>query len=231
MTLIVGLHGKDAIVVASDSRAYFKDEKKVTCHDDNSKKIYIVRNVAICGAGAAYTNKLVDEIEKTTKVGVTDIMNEITRVANETFDEWFPDFPLFPLPNQSPDFVRPRLELSIAGYDLVETQSTRRIYIMNSAYRFVSVRYDDRFSVSGVPQYARCLLDLLYSENMETEVLERLAAYVITKTKTQNDEVGGRVQMVTITPGGAIRLEDEKINSIILENEDRAKKLKEIFIL
>lgn len=137
MTLIVGLHGKDAIVVASDSRAYFKDEKKVTCHDDNSKKIYIVRNVAICGAGA----------------------------------------------------------------------------------------------VSGVPQYARCLLDLLYSENMETEVLERLAAYVITKTKTQNDEVGGRVQMVTITPVGAIRLEDEKINSIILENEDRAKKLKEIFIL
>ena len=62
-------------------------------------------------------------------------------------------------------------------------------------------------------------------------MLERLAAYVITKTKTQNDEVGGRVQMVTITPGGAIRLEDEKINSIILENEDRAKKLKEIFIL
>lgn len=82
MTLIVGLHGKDAIVVASDSRAYFKDEKKVTCHDDNSKKIYIVRNVAICGAGAAYTNKLVDEIEKTTKVGVTDIMNEVYYTLN-----------------------------------------------------------------------------------------------------------------------------------------------------
>lgn len=83
MTLIICLLGKDAIVVASDSRASFEDEKstsedqKLTTHDDNNTKIHLIDNVAICGAGTTHTRMFVDEIKKTKERGVTNIANKI----------------------------------------------------------------------------------------------------------------------------------------------------------
>jgi hypothetical protein len=229
MTLIVCLLGRDTIVVATDSRATFDDEKE-TCHNDNSKKIYLVENVAICGAGTAHTNTLVEVIDPKPVDGVTNIMNKMRGVAKQKFDKWYPNFPLFANPNQNPNFVRPRLEFSIAGYDFVQEQSFMRVYTMNSKYDFVPVRYDDGFVLSGITQYARYLLNMLYSQDMNTQALERLAAYVIIETTIQNEGVGGRVQMATITPNsGANMLTNDEIDSLLKENENRAKGLKDIF--
>lgn len=113
-------------------------------------------------------------------------------------------FPLFTLPHEhftrlNPDFVRPRLELSIADYDVVKDNlKVARINTMNSKFDFIITGYYDSFSISGVHAYARCLLDLLYIRNMETEVLQHMAVYVITKTGQHDCRVGGQVQMVTI---------------------------------
>lgn len=142
MTLIVCLLGKDAIVTASDSRAYFKDEKEVTCHDDTNKKIHLIHNVAICDEGTTHTKMFVDEIKKKPVTGIEEIAKEMTKVAN--------DFPLFAAPNEhftkvNPDFVRARLELAIVGYIGKEP----RIYTLNSTIRFASIPYYDSFALSG----------------------------------------------------------------------------------
>lgn len=220
MTLIVCLPGNDAIVVASDSRAYFKDEKEPTCHDDNNIKIHLIDNVVICGAGTTHAKTFVDEIRNMPVRGVEQIVNEMTRIANEKFDKWFPYFASAAAPN------RPPLELSIVGYDVKEP----RIYTMNSEYRFAPFPYHDTFALSGVPSYARCLLNLLYSQDMATEALEHLATYVITKTATQTVKVGGPVQMATITPdSGAVKISDERICSIIRENKEIEKRFRDLF--
>ncbi|MGC1929906.1 MAG: hypothetical protein WA667_13095 [Candidatus Nitrosopolaris sp.] len=65
---------------------------------------------------------------------------------------------------------------------------------------------------------------------MDAQGLEHLAAYVITETATQDGKVGGRVQMAIITPNSAARmLNNDEIDSIIVENENRAKGLKDVF--
>ncbi|MGC2683707.1 MAG: hypothetical protein WA323_17760 [Candidatus Nitrosopolaris sp.] len=85
MTLIVCLLGKDAIVTASDSRAYFKDEKEVTCHDDTNKKIHLIHNVAICDAGTTHTKMFVDEIKKKPVTGIEEIAKEMTKSLRMIF--------------------------------------------------------------------------------------------------------------------------------------------------
>ncbi len=100
---------------------------------------------------------------------------------------------------------------------------------MNSEYCFAPFPYSDSFALSGVTSYARCFLNLLYSQDTETEVLEHLAAYVLTKTATQTAKVGGPVQMVTITPDSAGKMSDKRLDSIIRENEERGKRFKDVF--
>jgi hypothetical protein len=128
---------------------------------------------------------------------VTDIMQKVREVANKRFNEWFSAFPLMAIPGQNPALVRPQLELSIAGFDLVEKQSIPRMYSITSMYQFAPTLHDYGFVLAGVAQYAVYLLNRLYSPDMDTKILEHLAAYVITETATQDGKVGGRVQMAS----------------------------------
>jgi 20S proteasome alpha/beta subunit len=235
MTLTVCLQGKDMIVVATDSRGTFGDPRGATAQNDNIKKLYIVGNIVICSSGTSYhTNIILEEVEVMVTAsgltGVTDIMQKVRDVANKRFNEWFPGFPLMSIPGQNPAFVRPLLELSIAGYDFVEKRSIPRMYSLSSIYHFAPTLHDYGFILSGVPQYALYLLNRLYSPDMDVKALEHLAAYVITETATQDGKVGGRVQMAIISPNsGASMLNNDDIDLIVNQNEDRAKGLKDIF--
>lgn len=61
-------------------------------------------------------------------------------------------------------------------------------------------------------------------------MLEHLATYVIKETATQDGRVGGRVQMAIISPNsGASILNNDDIDLIVKENENRTKGLKDIF--
>jgi 20S proteasome alpha/beta subunit len=134
------------------------------------------------------------------------------------------------IPGQNPAFIRPLLEVSIAGYDFVEKRSIPRIYGLSSVYQLAPTIHDYGFVLSGIVQYALYLLNRLYSNDLDVNALEHLAAYVITETTTQDGRVGGRVQMAIISPNsGASILNNDDINLIVKENENRAKGLQDIF--
>jgi len=84
------------------------------------------------------------------------------------------------IPGQNPAFVRPLLEVSIAGYDFVEKRSIPRIYSLSSVYQFAPTLHDYGFVLSGIAQYALYLLNRLYGSDLDVKALEHLAAYVIT---------------------------------------------------
>jgi len=107
-------------------------------------------------------------------------MLKVKDVANKRFNEWFSGFPVMAIPGQNPAFVRPLLEVSIAGYDFVEKRSIPRIYSLSSVYQFAPTLHDYGFVLSGIAQYALYLLNRLYGSDLDVKALEHLAAYVIT---------------------------------------------------
>lgn len=230
-TLTVCLQGKDAIVVAADSRGTFGDLQSITAQNDTIKKVYLVGKVGISMAGATNANMVIEEVAKAYQNGdgVTATMYKLRETSRSRFDDWFAKFALLPS-KDNPNIVRPHLQLSIAGYDLENGKPIPRLYSMVSNYDFAPNLHDFGFVVSGLVQYALYLLNRLYSINMDTETLKHLGAYVITETATQDGRVGGPVQMAVITPAGApTMLNKVDVQSIITQNEDRSKRLNELF--
>jgi len=236
MTLIVALKGKDGIVVASDSRGTFGDPRGVTAQNDTIKKVHLVKNVAVLMAGSEQANIIIEEaareVEQVNSSGVTDIMTKIREVGRRKFSEWYQGFPFFPLPQQNPGFVRPSIQLVIAGYD-VDRSGTQgavpRMYSMTSNYDFAPNLHDFGFAIGGVGQYALYLLNRLYSPDMTTTSLKHLATYVVTETAAQDGKVGGPVQLGVVTPTTATMLAKDDIDKIIVENENKSKELKNLF--
>ena len=100
---------------------------------------------------------------------------------------------------------------------------------MISNYDFAPNLHDFGFVLLGVVQYALYLLNRLYSTGMELKSLKHLGAYVITETAAQDGKVGGPVQMGVITKEKAYMLNYEEIQSIINENQNKTKELKNLF--
>ena len=75
MTLIICLLGKDAIVVASDSRASFEDEKSTA---ENQKLI----TCCYLWCRGTYTKMFVDAIKERGEGGVTNITNRMTEISD-----------------------------------------------------------------------------------------------------------------------------------------------------
>lgn len=234
MTLTVTLQGRDGIVCASDSRGTFGDARAVTAQNDTIKKVYLVGNIAILSAGGQQGNMITEEVNTLVKSesiqGATKVMEKVREVARKKFNEWFPTFPLFPIPGQSSAFMRPSLQLTIAGYDHENEKDVPRLYSMVSNYDFSPNLHDFGFALGGVVQYALYLLNRLYSVDMSVEGLKNLAAYVVTETATQDGKVGGPVQISVILPkGGAYVLTKDQIDNIVNENRKRSEGLKDLF--
>jgi hypothetical protein len=124
MTLTVCLQGRDGLVLASDSRGTFGDPRGVTAQNDTIRKVYLIGNIGILSAGGQQGNMIIEEVARSTGSGMggaTGLMEELKKVAITRFDEWFPTFPFLPIPGQNAAFVRPQLQLTIAGYDLEKT--------------------------------------------------------------------------------------------------------------
>ena len=121
MTLTVCLQGKDGLVLAADSRGTFGDPRGITAQNDTIKKIYLVGSIGILSAGGQQGNIIIEETGRNVEAGkvqgVTAVMQEVRKVARQRFDEWFTNWPRFPIPGQSAAYVIPTLQLTIAGYD------------------------------------------------------------------------------------------------------------------
>jgi 20S proteasome alpha/beta subunit len=234
MTLTVCLQGKDGFVLASDSRGTFGDPRGVTAQNDTIKKVYLVGNIGILAAGGPQGNMIIEEVahvaESQKIEDATKIMEKVREVARNRFNEWFPAFPFLPIPGQNTAFMRPQLQLTIAGFDLEKDTTVPRMYSMVSNFDFAPNLHDFGFALGGVGQYALYLLNRLYSVDLDIESLKHLAAYVVTETATQDGKVGGPVQMAGIIPKGqAYMVNKDEIASIVMENEKRSKGLKDIF--
>jgi 20S proteasome alpha/beta subunit len=234
MTLTVCLQGKDGFVLVSDSRGTFGDPRGVTAQNDTIKKVYLIKNVGMLSAGGQQGNMIIEEVTKAAESekieSVTKIMEKVREVSRKRFNDWFPTFPFLPIPGQNSLFMRPQLQLTIAGYDVENGKIIPRIYSMVSNFDFSPNLHDFGFALGGVAQYALYLLNRLYSVDMDIESLKHLAAYVVTETATQDGKVGGPVQMAVIIPQGqAYMLNKDEVDSIVVKNQKRSKGLKGLF--
>jgi 20S proteasome alpha/beta subunit len=236
MTLTVCLQGKDGLVLASDSRGTFGDVRGITAQNDTIKKVYLVRNVGILSAGGQQGNMIIEEVAKIAESenisDVTKVMEKVREVGRRKFGEWFPTFPFLPIPGQNSAFMRPTLQLTIAGYDAEKENMVPRMYSMVSNLDFSPNLHDFGFALGGVAQYALYLLNRLYSFDMNIESLKHLAAYVVTETATQDGKVGGPVQMAVIIPREQVYMvTKDEVDSIVTKNQERSKGLKSLFLV
>jgi 20S proteasome alpha/beta subunit len=237
MTLLVALRGKDGLVLAADSRGTFGDPRGVTAQNDTQQKLYVFGNYAgvmTAGSGelgAQLMREVQVAIQQRQAVGVTPVMEAIRDTAIQRYDEWFPGWGIQPVPGLAMP-VRPDLALIIAGYDLdANGQPTdQKIYTLTSNLAFAPMLHNYGYALQGVPQYALYILNRLYEPGREAAQLERLAAYVITETASQDGKVGGPVQMASILEaGGAVMLSDTRIGSILTRNTQLLADLRGFF--
>jgi 20S proteasome alpha/beta subunit len=236
MTLTTSLEGSDGLVCVTDSRGTFGDPRGLTAQNDTMQKLYPTTKYAvvmISGAnsqGAMVMDEVRGVIAQSKIEGATNVMQKIREVARMRYNDWFPNFPMQAHPN-IPLPARPALGFLIAGYDLESNgPTTRRTYALISSQDYAPNLFDFGFGLAGVAQYATFLLNRLYVRGMTVSKLLPLAAYITTETASQDAKVGGPLQMCTITPSaGVMVLTPEQVEEIVKSNEDKSKKLKELF--
>ena len=191
MTLTVVLQGKDGLVLSSDSRGTFGVPTGLTAQNDTIKKVFLVGHAGILTAGGQQGSMIIEDVAKAVEaekiVNATDVMEKLRAVSRQSFNEWYAAFPFLPAPGQNQGFMRPTIQLTVAGYDIVnEKQVIPRIYSMVSNLDFAPNLHDFGFALGGVPNYALYLLNRLYNPDMGISSLKHLAAYVVTETATQD---------------------------------------------
>lgn len=226
MTLLVALRGRDGLVLAADSRGTFGDPRGVTAQNDTQQKLYVFGNYAgvlTAGSGelgAQLMREVQVAIQQRQAVGVTPVMEVIRDTAIQRYNDWFPGWAIQPMPGMTVP-TRPDLVLIVAGYDLdADGQPTeQRIYTLISGLAFAPMLHNYGYALQGVAQYALYILNRLYEPDRAADQLERLAAYVITETASQDGKVGGPVQMATIREAtGAAVIDNARTAAILNRN-------------
>jgi 20S proteasome alpha/beta subunit len=235
MTLLVSLRGRDALVLAADSRGTFGDPRSVTAQNDAMQKAYLLSpRAAVLVAGAAELGEQVIQdarraISDRGAVGVTECMNALRDTVRGNFNGWFPSIaPIQPQHLLATGQVasRPDVAFIVSGYDDAEP----RTYSLNSQLDFPPMLSNYGFAVQGVAQYALYLLNRLYEPDRSVEELTALAVYVITETASQDGKVGGPVNVVTIEhEGGARVLDRAMVDEVSADNDRRSRVLRDSF--
>lgn len=84
--------------------------------------------------------------------------------------------------------------------------------------------------MAGIPQYTTYLVHRLYNREMSMAEMQKLTAYLISETATQNPKVGGPIRMASITPDkGYIEVSPSHIESIMQELTTLNEVLRSIF--
>lgn len=235
MTLTVALVGLDGIVAATDSRGTFGDPRSVTAQNDTMQKLFaLAPHVVVTIAGSAELgSRLMAELEPELKAteldGATAVMNAVRDRTRQRYGEWFQGWQIQPSPVPVPP-VRPDLTLLVVGYDPIDGAFREpRIYQLVSAFDFAPMLTATGFGLQGVAQYALYLLNRLYMPKAPINELQRLAAYVITETASQDGKVGGPVQMATVTGDGCMILTPSLVEGIVNANATLGDRLRSSF--
>jgi len=225
------------MALVADSRGTFGDPRGVTAQNDNMQKLYSLSKhvgVLIAGSGeigATVIQEISNILREKPIDGVTPIMNEFRTMIIKKYSEWFRGFQIRQVQgNTNP--VRPNLSIIIGGYEVDETgrATEQKIYTLNSLNNFAPSLHDYGFALDGVPQYALYLLNRIYNNGMDVDILVQLGAYCVTETASQDGKVGGPVKAMKISPDeGCDLLQTEEINTVIELNNKRAEGLRRLF--
>jgi 20S proteasome alpha/beta subunit len=237
VTLLVGLKGKDGLVLAADSRGTFGDPRLTTAQNDSQQKAHVLSaHVAVLTAGAGEVGaKVIDEAKRKIDAdrldGATPVMGALRDTARACYQQWFPSVPPIPAPalvqsGQAP--ARIGLALLVGGY---EDDGSPRLISLDSTFDFPPMLHTYGWAVQGIVQYALYLLNRLYEPDRTVQELTALAVYAITETAGQDGKVGGPVNVVTISPGkaGCRQLSPETVVAVQKANESRLQALRDSF--
>jgi 20S proteasome alpha/beta subunit len=230
MTLILGLRGKDGVVLAADSRGTIGDPRGLTAIDDTQTKLFQLGKY--CGLAVAGSSELaakcVDELRPILAKGghqyADAIMQEARVLARKNYDDWFSKFKLE---------ERPAVMFLLCGYERGAGQNAAvvpRTYMLTSQLDFAPQLMPNGNGLAGVPQYAIYLLNRLYNPDMTVSHLPRLAAYLIGETATQDPKVGGPIRIATITPQDGFKLLGQaEVDEIVKRNNEQNEQLRQFF--
>ena len=223
MTLVVGMEGKDGVVLAADSRGTIGDPRGLTAISDSHIKLFqLSKFTGIVSYGSAETAaQSITELKK--KLGSNDIyfssvFNRARDTIKTSYIEWFKNL----VPEQ-----RPALGFIITG---LEKDGKAKIYYLQNRFDFAPQLCTAGIALGGIPQYATYLLHRLYDPKMSISNLITLAAYVITETATQDPKVGGPVRIAQISlKKGFIQLDKPQVEEAVNHNEELNKHLRDFF--
>jgi len=232
MTLILGLRGKDGLVLAADSRGTIGDPRNLTAIDDTQTKLFELSKY--CGLAVAGSSELaakcVEDLRPILAKGshqyADAILRETRALARKNYEDWFSKFKVE---------ERPGVVFILCGYERSQTQGQAsmfipRTYQLVSQLDFAPQMLPNGNALAGVPQYAIYLLNRLYNPNMTVSHLPRLAAYLIGETATQDPKVGGPIRIATITPNSGYKLlEQTQVDEIVKRNNDQNEQLRQFF--
>lgn len=186
MTLTICIVAKDGIVFASDSRA-----SSFLTSNDTVKKIFKLDEhsaVGIAGDGPLAMH-FFDTIsnELNFRNGVSVLVEQMRSLGKSKFNEFFS--------HQEPK-DRPSLSIILAGYML---NNKPEIYTLNSNDNFVPRKSPVGFECIGIPIIANYLLNRLYEPEITTQHAAELAAFCIKETSSQDNRVGGPIQIASFS--------------------------------
>jgi len=185
MTLTICIIAKDGMVLASDSRA-----SSFLTSNDTVKKIFKLDDhnaIGISGDGPLAMHFLDVIFSKLNfRNGVTFLAEQLRDLGKTYFNDAFS--------HQEPK-DRPSLSIILAGY----INDKPEIYILSSDDNFVPRKSPTGFECIGIPIIANYLLNRLYDQSITTDHATELATFCIKETSSQDNRVGGPVQIATFS--------------------------------
>lgn len=186
MTLTICIVAKDGIVLASDSRA-----SAFLTSNDTVKKIFRLDDhnaVGIAGDGPLAMH-FFDTISNDLNFrnGISVLVEQLRSLGKTRFDDFFS--------HQEPK-DRPSLSIILAGY---MTDGKPEVYTLSSNDNFVPRKSPTGFECIGIPIIANYLLNRLYEPEITTQHASELATFCIKETSSQDNRVGGPIQIAAFS--------------------------------
>jgi len=226
MSLAVALEGTDGVVLAADSRGTIGDPRGLTAINDHHQKLFqLTKWAGICVFGSAEVgSELVRRIKAAIESGRNpegriDVVEETVRsTAREQYANWFSTLNVE---------SRPRLGLLLSG---IQTDEKPRTIVYSHQLDFAPQVAAAGVMMGGIPQYAIYLCHRFYDDTQPVERLCNLAEYLIAETATQDQKVGGTINIARISrETGYIELTGDQVDEIHRRNEKQSQVLKEHF--
>ena len=211
MTLVVAAHGKDFVVLGTDSRGTIQDTVGGTRVELNimNKLIIIAKHVGILMYGSAHQADYILDKFKSTLQGknysATKIAEKLAKICRQEAREV----------NDVPTTSIPSYGFIIAGLDKDDGEYVPRCYSLYSGTGFRLGMSKYGFTLEGKPMIAYYLFAKEYKKEMNVPKLCELVAQALYDTIKVDGDVGGKIRIAIIDSHGLREASGPDINDWI----------------